>query len=353
MTIEKEHFGSFEGHEVHLYTLTNTMGMTVKVMNYGATITSVSIAEADGKRKQIACGFDSFEEYHSGDYKSNAPYFGCTVGRYASRIKDGKFTIDGIDYNLACNDGPNHLHGGIKAFDKRMWDAKIAEANGLKVLIMSIHSPHMEEGYPGNIDVMVSFSLTDDNELHINYSATTDMATPLSLTNHTYFNLSGFKNTIADHVAVIYSDRYLKPDETNVPVGEEVHVSGDITDLRQGRLLKDCFHELKTGFEHFYLLDNQKGTVQLAASFKDPASNLHLEILSTEPGALFYTGYFTADALQRNDKEKYGRFKGLCFETGRYPNGPNIPGSPRSITTPNSPYTSTTVYKITNESFNI
>ena len=346
MVIQQEEFGVYDGEKVHLYNLSNNNDMVVKVMNYGATITSITITNSDGNKKQIACGFDTFEGYHSQAYKNNAPYFGCTVGRYASRIKDGKFSVEGVDYSLACNDGPNHLHGGRKAFDKKIWKASIENILGDEVLKMSLKSPHMDEGYPGNVDVSVSFYLSDENEIHISYEATTDMATPLSLTNHTYFNLSGFKQTIEDHIAMIDAEEYLQPDETNVPLGERTKVEGSVSDLRKGRLLRDCFKELSIGFEHFYILNNPGCKLQLAATFSDLFSNTKLEIYGTDPGALFYTGSFTSNELQRSESEQYGRFKGLCFELGRYPNGPNIPGSPGAITTPDTPYKSKAVYKI-------
>ncbi|MCL4115884.1 UNVERIFIED_CONTAM: hypothetical protein GTU68_014920 [Idotea baltica] len=313
-------------------------------MNYGATITAIEVPIGSNK-VQVACGFDTLGEYFSEDYKSNAPYFGCTVGRYASRIKDGTFSIDGKQYTTACNDGSNHLHGGITGFDKRIWDAKIGEGENGAFLIMVLHSAHLDEGYPGAVDIEVIFQLTEDNKIEISYNGLSDQETPLSLTNHTYFNLSGFQNTIESIMAMIEASTFLKPDETNVPIGEIASVSNTPADLRNQKALSESLKDLETGFEHYYLFDNYNNELNEVASFTNTQNGLELRIHTTEPGALFYTGYFTSDELGRNNNERYGKYKGLCFETSRYPNGPNIEGSPLSTTAPGRPFKSKTVYQ--------
>lgn len=348
-TVTYRKFGDYEGQAIYQYTLQNANGMQVNIMNYGATITSILIADETGHLKNIACGFDTFEGYFGQSYQENAPYFGGTVGRYASRIKDGKFSLEGKDYTLAVNNGSNHLHGGLTGFDKKVWQAAVVAVDGNNGVEMQLDSPHLEEGYPGNLLVKVLFTLDDQNALSIQYRAKTDQSTPLSLTNHTYFNLSGFENTIENHAATIQASTILVPDNTNVPVGETASVAGTIADLQEGRILSDCFKTMETGFEHFYVFDKPQNELMQVATFKDPTSGTTLEISTTEPGVLFYTGYFTSNDLKRENGEQYGRYRGLCFETSRYPNGPNMPNSLGSITQPNEVFKSQTIYKISKE----
>lgn len=344
MHITHHLFGTYQGQDIEEYVVTNNNGLVVKVTNYGATITSI-IVPGDKGDCNLVCGFDALEGYFSEAYKNNAPYFGCTVGRYASRVKDGKFSLDGKEYTLAVNDGPNHLHGGLTGFDKKIWTARPIQNESEAGITMSLKSPHMEEGYPGNVEVKVTFKLNDKNELSMAYEGTTDRPTPLSLTNHTYFNLSGFKHTIENHKATIFSNRHLLPDETNVPLGQVEDLAGTAADLRQGKLFRDAFAGLETGFEHYFLFDKEFGRRTPVAEFEDVDSGRTLEIESTEPGMLFYTGYFTSPKLKRENGDQFGKFRGFCCETHRYPNGPNIPGSPGSITRPNEKYTSQTIYR--------
>lgn len=348
-TITYRKFGDYEGQPIYQYTLQNANGMQVKVMNYGATITAILVADETGQLKNIACGFDTFSGYFGKAYQDNAPYFGGTVGRYASRIKDGQFSLDGNEYTLAVNNGSNHLHGGLQGFDKKVWQANIITVNGNSGVEMQLKSPHLEEGYPGNLFVKVLFTLDDQDALSIQYKAKTDQSTPLSLTNHTYFNLSGFENTIENHAATIKASTILMPDSTNVPVGEIASVAETVADLREERILGECFKAMETGFEHFYVFDKPLGALAQVATFKDTVSGTRLDISTTEPGVLFYTGYFTSDELQRENGEQYGQYRGLCFETSRYPNGPNLPDSPNSITQPNEVFTSQTIYKISKD----
>jgi aldose 1-epimerase len=342
MPITKTTFGSLLGQEIELYTLENAHGMRVKVTPYGATVTSISVPAANG-RAELAAGFDSLDGYFSEAYLNNAPYFGCTVGRYASRIKDGKFSIDGKDYQVDVNDGSNHLHGGIGAFDKRVWNVDHADGQSLK---LSLHSKDGDGGYPGNLDVSIVYTLNDDNELVMEYQGVTDQATPLSMTNHTYFNLSGFTETIHNHQAQVQADAFLQPDATNVPVGEEQTVGGHFTDLRQAARLGDRLDETETGFETYYRFDGPAKSPRQVASFTHAASGRELQVLTTEPGALFYTGYFTSDELSRSNGDKYGRYRSFCFEASRYPNGPNLEGITDAVLQPNEFYSSQTVYKI-------
>ncbi|WP_044210141.1 aldose epimerase family protein [Flammeovirga sp. OC4] len=342
--IKQKLFGVHDGYKVHIYEMQNKNGMSVKIMTLGATITSIQVPNKEGGLTEVACGFDQLEGYFSEAYKANAPYFGCTVGRFASRIKDGKFAIDGVDYTLATNDGPNHLHGGIKGLDKQLWSCvnelstEVADS-----ITFQRKSEDMEEGFPGNIVVEVTFTLSSDNSIEIAYHATTDKKTPISLTNHTYFNLSGFQETIGGHTAKILADKFLKADPTNVPVGEVEQVAGTVLDLKEGKPLAEVFEELETGCEHYFLFD-EEDQLRNVAAFENKATGISLEISTTEPGMLFYTGYFTSNDLQRESGDQFGRYKAFCCETHRYPNGPNIEGAPKAFTTPEEPYTSTTIY---------
>ncbi len=347
MQIAKEPFGEIDSQSVDLFTLENDNGLTVKITTYGGTVTSIVVPDSKGNRSDIVCGFDTLAGYFADEYKANSPYFGCLVGRYAARIKDGKFTIDGREYQVATNDGPNHLHGGVRGFDKRVWGvAGTSEDAASVALSLALTSEDGEESFPGTVKVVVEYRLTNDNELRINYQAETDRATPLSLTNHTYFNLNGFQDKILDHVLQLKSDRCLVPDETNVPVGEEAAVAGTAADFNEPRRIGDAFGELPLGFEHFYAFPKPVGLLEKVAEVSEPASGRKLEVLSTEPGTLFYTGRYTSDALRRESGAQFGQFRAFCIETSKYPNGPNIDGAPRSVLQPGEKYDETTIYKL-------
>ncbi len=342
MSISKAPFGSVDGVEVDLYTLENENGVVAKITNYGGIVTSLVVPDSQGGRADIVCGFDTLDEYFSETYKANSPYFGCLVGRYAARIKDGRFTVDGNACQIATNDGPNHLHGGIKGFDKCVWNAAVA-GDSLK---LSLTSPDNDEGYPGNLEVTVVYTLTHDNRLVIDYAATTDKATPVSLTNHTYFNLGGFQDQVLNHQAMIASGKFLVPDETNVPAGEEFAVEGSVWDYNESKPLSDVFGESEVGFETYYVFSKPVGSFAKVAEFFDEASGRKLEVSSSEPGMLFYTGFYTSDELKRGSDTQFGPFKAFCCETSKYPNGPNIAGSPDSVLRPGEQYASKTVFKL-------
>ncbi|MDO6470433.1 aldose epimerase family protein [Maribacter sp. 1_MG-2023] len=340
----KSDFGNLAGEKVDLYTLKNANGMVVKITNYGATITSIQIPDVNGKLKEIACGFDTIEGYFSEDYKANSPYFGSTVGRYCSQIKDAKFSLNGKTYDLSGNCGTNNLHGGVVGFDKRIWDSTF-ENNDQSTIKMSLLSKDMEEGFPGNVQVDVSFTLTDDNELKIDYNATTDADTPLSITNHTYFNLEGFSETIENHNAQVHTNKRLELDDTGAATGKIVNVENQADDLRVSKRIGDVHEAINDGFEHFYVFDNEKADLNQVASISSEKEQIRLDVFSTEPCMLLYTGKYTSDDLKRENGIQYGKYKGFCCETHRYPNGPNIEGSPKSITKAGENFKSTTVFK--------
>ena len=342
--VNKHVFGAFQGQDVEVFTLVNDNGMSVEIMTYGATITSIKVPSKAGAVDDVVCGFDDFSDYFSDEYKANSPYFGCTVGRYAARVKDGVFKLDTGKFTVAQNDGSNHLHGGIVGFDKRLWQAEVVSVDGASGVTMSLFSADGDEGYPGDLQVSVTFVLTHDNKLRITYDAKTTETTPLSLTNHSYFNLSGFKHDIKDHKVEISASRFLLPDDTNVPVGDIADVD-EWTDFRGLKSLRPAFDGLKNGFEHFYLFDDASHQLKTVATVSEPESGRTMTVKTTEPGMLFYTGFYTSDRLQRNDNVKFGQFRGLCFETSKYPNGPNIEGAPRSVLAAGDNYSETTEYQ--------
>ena len=345
MKVTRKPFGQVDGRSVDLFTLENDCGVTVKITNYGGIITSIVIPDRDGNRNDIVCGFDTLSGYFSETYKNNSPYFGCIVGRYAARIKGGAFSVGDKTYQVATNDGPNHLHGGVVGFDKKVWDAEPFEDGNDCVLALRLASPDGDEGYPGAVRVTVEYRLTQDNELRIRYTAETDQATPLSLTNHTYFNLNAFSDRIFDHTAQIFGNRCLVSDETNVPVGEEAMVAGTAADFTTPRRVGDAFRDLPNGFEHYYVFSKPAGMFEKVAVFSEPGSGRVLEVHTSEPGMLFYTGYYTSDDLHRENGTGFGQFRAFCCETSKYPNGPNIAGAPNSILQPGDKYDETTMFR--------
>ena len=346
MQLSREPFGEIDHQLVELFTLENDNGMVAKIATYGGTVISLVVPDKHGERSDVVCGFDTIDGYFSDEYRANSPYFGCLVGRYAGRIKDGKVTIDGQEHQLATNDGSNHLHGGVKGFDKRVWGvAGTSEEKDAVALTLSLVSEDGEESYPGRVQVLVEYRLNNDNDLSINYQADTDATTPLSLTNHTYFNLNGFQDSILDHVLQLNSDRHLPPDETNVPLGKEETVVGTSADFEEPKRIGEAFHELPLGFEHYYVFSKPHGVLERVAEVTEPISGRKLEIFSSEPGALFYTGRYTSDDLRREDGTQFGQFRAFCLETSKFPNGPNINGSPKSLLRPGEKYDETTIYR--------
>ena len=342
MNTKQTNFGNLDGEEIKLYTLTNNNNIEVKITNYGATVTSIIVPNSKGKLENIACGFDTLNGYFGEDYVGNSPYFGSTVGRYCSQIKDAKFTLNGKEYQLAANCGDNNLHGGMVGFDKRIWKAEILGDASIK---MSLYSKDLEEGYPGNVEVSVLFTVTDNNELKIDYSATPDQDTPIALTNHTYFNLDAFSGTVENHIAKVNTNKRQAMDETGAGTGEIVTVEGAADDLRKGKRIGDVHQAMGDGFEHFYVFNNADFKLQEVAQIKSEASGRTLTVLSTEPCMLLYTGKYTSDAIKRENGEQYGKYRGFCCETHRYQNGPNIANSPKTITKAGEEFKSTTIFK--------
>ena len=334
-------FGNYQGEEIKQLLLKNEHGIEVKITNYGATITSITVPNKKGEIENIACGFDTLDGYFGKEYVENSPYFGGTIGRYCSQIKDSKFTLNGKIYHLAKNCGENNLHGGVLGFDKRIWKAETFD-NGVK---MSLYSKDLEEGFPGNVEVSVTFTLSSDNELRIDYSAKPDQDTPLSLTNHTYFNLNAFSSNVENHNAKINTTKRHEMDDTGAATGAIENIKGKIDDLSKGKIIGDVHTAMGDGFEHFYVFDNSDFKLQEVAQIASDESGRTLTVSSTEPCMLLYTGKYTSDAIKRENGEQYGKYRGFCCETHRYQNGPNIENSPKSITKAGEEFKSTTIFK--------
>lgn len=345
-TLSKTPFGQTkDGEAVDLYTLTNANGIVVKITNYGGIVTSIITPDKNGKMDDVALGFDNLAPYLEGH-----PYFGALVGRYGNRIAKGKFTLDGTEYNLAVNNMGNHLHGGIKGFDKVVWNAKPIEAEEVG-LQLTYRSADMEEGYPGNLNVEVVYTLTNDDELRIEYQATTDKKTVVNLTNHSYFNLTGgAKRDILDHVLMLNADQYVPVDETLIPTGV-AEVKGTPFDFTTptaiGARIDEEHQQLEygRGYDHCWVLNKQGNELSLVGSVYEPVSGRYLETFTTEPAVQFYCGNFLDGSLTGKGGAVYGHRYGLCLETEHYPDSPNQADFPSTELNPGETYQTTTVYK--------
>ena len=335
---------------VQLYTLTNKNGVTVKVTNFGAIITSIIVPDRNGEMADIALGYNHLESYINAVDK---PYFGAVVGRYGNRIAAGKFTIDGAEYSLATNNGPNHLHGGTIGFDKVVWDAHPVAGvdwNGLQLKYLAKDG---EEGYPGNLDISVTYKLTDKNELACEYHATTDKATPVNLTQHTYFNLKGEgSGTILGHELMLNADHFTPTDATAIPTGKIAPVKGTPFDFTTAKPIgrdinkKDQQLEFGFGYDHNFVIRNgTKPGIRLAARVYEPTTGRVMEVHTEEPGIQLYCGNFLNGKLVGKSGKPYVHRGGFCLETQHYPDSPNQPNFPSSIVRPGKPYKTTTVFK--------
>ncbi|MDX5483192.1 MAG: galactose mutarotase [Hymenobacteraceae bacterium] len=338
--IQRESFGTTpDGQQVTQFTLTNAKGMRVKVIDYGAIVTSVMVPDKNGNLGDVVLGFSSIDGYIPND-----PHIGGMVGRYANRIAKGRFTLDGQEYRLAINNEPNHLHGGIIGFDRVMWTAEeMPEQNAVKLTYLS---RDMEEGYPGNLTTTVIYTLTEDNGLKIDIMATTDKATPVNLTNHSYFNLSaGEVDHVLDHVVQINADRYIPVDGTFIPTGDLTRVSNTNMDLTQPQPIGKSINEVPGGYDHTYVLNGEKGQMKRAATVFEPTSGRVLEVYTTQPGIQFYTGNFLDGSLTGKNGDKYTRHYGFCLETQHFPDSPNQENFPSTILRPGDTFQETTVYR--------
>jgi aldose 1-epimerase len=339
MGITKESFGqSKQGETVDAYILENDNDLKVKIITYGATIVSVEAPDRDGNLADVVFGYDGMAGYQSADN----PYFGACCGRFANRISDGRFSIDGTEYSLATNDGPNALHGGLEGFDKKVWDAEIV---GEKSVRMSLSSPDGEEGYPGTLQVALIYSLNDEGELRLDYTAETDKKTILNLTNHSYFNLVG-SGTVHNHLISIHADHYTVVDDEATPSGELRAVAGTEMDLLSPTPIGKNIDAVQgLGYDHNYCINqNATGELTLAAEVVEPETGRTLECWTTEPGVQFYTGNFVEN-IKGKGGLVYNKQEGFCLETQHYPDSPNHPSFPSTELAPGETYTQTCIYK--------
>ncbi|MGC8886000.1 MAG: aldose epimerase family protein [Verrucomicrobiia bacterium] len=345
--IQKISFGQTEeGKNVEQYVLKNNKGMTVKIITYGGIITELLVPDRNGKFNDVVLGFDDLRGYLKGH-----PYFGAIVGRVANRIAGGKFKLGDKEYTLAKNNGPNHLHGGIKGFDKVVWDAEpIYRSDGVGVKL-SYLSPDGEEGYPGNLSVTVVYLLSNDNELKIEYKATTDKETIVNLSNHSYFNLLGAENgLILDHELFINANYYTPVDDTLIPTGEIKPVEGTPLDFRKPTKIGTRIEQVKvgdnpSGYDHNYVLNGGGVKLDLAAQVYEPTSGRFMEVYTTEPGVQFYSGNFLDSTLTGKKGVVYKKHHGFCLETQHFPDSINHPNFPSVVLKPGQMYTQTTIYK--------
>jgi aldose 1-epimerase len=346
MKIEKKPFGQTEeGVQVDLYTCTNAQGSVLKMTNFGATTVALEVPDRSGNRTNVSLGFESLEGY-LGDH----PYFGATVGRYCNRIALGRFTLDGQQYALATNNDANHLHGGDVGFNKVVWNAKPLMTDSGVGVEFTYQSPDGQEGYPGNLSVTAVYLLTNDDQLVVEFTATTDKATPVNLTNHNYWNLAGAgSGTIRDHVLEIAADRYLPVDEGLIPTGELADVTDTPLDFTQPEKIGARLDQIQAdpvGYDHCYVLRGEIGQMKLAAEVQEPRSGRVMEIHTTQPGLQFYSGNFL-DGTAANGG--YQQYEGFCLETQHFPDSPNQSDFPNTILRPGETYHHKTIHRFTAE----
>lgn len=346
-SVKKEDFGKADGQSVALYTLTNRNGVEAKITPYGGIVVTLKVPDRNGKLGDIVLGFDNLDSY----LKGNDPYLGALIGRYGNRIGNGRFTLNGVEYKLATNNGPNHLHGGIKGFDKVVWNAQPAKTRNGAKLTLTYRSRDGEEGYPGNLSVRVVYTLTNNNELKIDYSATTDKDTVVNLTHHSYFNLAGQGNgDILNHQLMINADRFTPVDSTLIPTGELRGVKGTPFDFKQstaiGARINQEDEQLKfgKGYDHNFVLNGRTGILRHAAKVTETSTGRVMEVWTTEPGLQFYSGNFLDGKMGKEGKSYQIRY-GLCLETQHFPDSPNKPDFPATVLRKGRIYRTTTIYK--------
>ena len=337
-----------DGRQVDLYVLTNKNGIEADITNFGAAVVSLKVPDRHGKTDDVVLGYDDLD-----GYLHDKSYFGATVGRYANRIAHGKFTLNGTTYTLAKNDRENHLHGGVRGFNKVVWEAKDVSTAGAAALQLNYLSKDGEEGYPGNLSVQVTYTLTNNNELKIDYAATTDKDTVLNLTHHSYFNLAGQgKGDILQHQLLLHASRFTPVDATLIPTGEIRSVKGTPLDFASataiGSRIGQDDEQLKLGhgYDHNFVLDGgTEGAPVLAAQVYEPSSGRVMEVWTTQPGVQFYSGNFLDDTIRGKSGSTYRRRAAFCLETQHFPDSPNKPNFPSTILKPGSQFKSSTTYK--------
>ncbi len=346
--VQKMSYGKTEdGTPVDLFVLTNSKGMTVKIITYGGAIAEIWVPDKGGKLADVNLGFDDMKGWQS---KGN-PFFGCLVGRYGNRIAKGKFTLDGKEYTLAKNNGPNHLHGGVTGFNKAVWKATaLVEDKDARGVALTHVSPDGDEGYPGELKATVTYTLTDDNELRLDYKATTDKPTVVNLTNHAYFNLAGHDSgDILGHELTLKAAKITPTDETLIPTGKIESVKGTPYDFTSPKKIGADINKIKAdpvGYDINYVLDaGMSDKPALGAIVYEPKSGRVMEMLTTEPGVQFYTGNFLDGTAKGKGGAVYNKHAGFCLEAQHFPDSPNQPTFPSVVLRPGKTYTQTTVYR--------
>ena len=356
--ITKVPFGDADGKSVDLYRLVNARGLSIKVMSYGAIITSVEIPDRDGKLADVVLGFDHLEGYLKGH-----PYFGATVGRVGNRIRNARFDLEGKTYNLAANDGPHHLHGGIKGWDKVVWAAEPNESPDGPALKLTHVSNDGDEGYPGTVAASVIYTLTNKNELRIEVQATTDKTTIVNMVHHTYWNLAGPKTktdanqgasleTILDHHLVLHADKYT-PGDPMVPTGVEEPVAGTAFDFTAGKVIGQDLEAAgghPIGYDHNFVVNGDPGQMREVARLTDPKSGRVMTVLADQPGVQFYSGNFLDGKVTGKGGITYAQYMGLCLETQTFPNAVNVPAwKAQVVLTPGQTYKHAMIHRFTAE----
>ena len=347
MDIDVEDFGrTADGEQVRLYTLTNTSGLKAQIMTYGAIVTSLEVPDKHGEMDDVVLGYDNLPAYIE-----NSPYFGAVVGRYGNRIGKGKFTLDGVTYTLATNNNENHLHGGLKGFDKVVWDDEPVWRPDAVGVRLSYLSKDGEEGYPGNLKATVTYLLTNNDELRIEYEATTDKATPVNLTHHGYFNLTGGERDILGHELMLNAAEFTPVDEGLIPTGELRPVAGTPMDFTRptaiGARIENDYEQLRFGggYDHNWVLTRQGREMAQAATVYEPTTGRVMKVYTTEPGVQFYAGNFLDGTITGKEGKVYQHRYGFCLETQHFPDSPNKPSFPTTILRPGQTYETTTVYR--------
>ena len=337
-------FGTLpSGQKAGLFILENDNQLTVQITNYGAIITSIESLDKKGELTNVVCGFDRLEDYLSKQYLGSYPYFGSIIGRYGNRIANGKCLIDGKQFTGAVNNGPNHLHGGLEGFDKKLWEAETFESHEEIGVKLSYTSPDGEEGYPGKLDVVCIYSLNNQNELSMEYQAETDKTTIINLTNHSYFNLTGGKENIMNHDLVMTA-KSLTEAVDSIPTGKIIPVKGTEFDFLTKKKLGKDIGSLEHGYDNNYVLDNDEYKLIYAGTLSEEVSGRSMKVFTTQPGMQLYTGFWNPELLI-DGKKKFGSYSGVAMETQHYPDSPNHSDFPSTELKPGEKYRHQTIYK--------
>lgn len=340
MKINKVLFGEVAGNPVYLFTLENDFGIKTSITNYGGIMTTLFVPDRNNNPGDILLGFDNLN-----DYLKDHPYFGTLVGRYGNRIANGKFIIDGKEYKLAMNNGANHLHGGLKGFDKVIWEVEEFQKNDEVGIKLNYLSKDMEEGYPGNLDTVVLYSLTNSNEIKIEYFAKTDKTTHVNLTQHNYYNLNACDSDVREHVVTFWASKYTPVDSGLIPTGELKNVAGTPFDFRNPKAIGKDIDQIDMGYDNNFVVDNFDGTLKRIAHVEEKISGRIMEVFTTEPGFQLYTANYLDGSLKGKNGVVYNKQYAFCIETQHFPDSPNKQNFPTTLLKPGDEYHQVTIYK--------